>query len=67
MVVVLPLYHLEFQFTVRWDKPNGETGPVFGSSRLLILNLAFITTDANIMGETIPMCEAEDYILEWFY
>jgi fumarylacetoacetase len=26
------------------------------------LETAFITTDANIMGETIPINEAEDYI-----
>jgi fumarylacetoacetase len=44
--------------------PNGETSPVFGSSRLIDFELetAFITTDANIMGETIPINEAEDYI-----
>lgn len=44
--------------------PNGETQPVFGPSRLVDfeLEMAFITTDANIMGETIPVNEAEDYI-----
>lgn len=44
--------------------PNGETSPVFGPSRLVDFELetAFITTDANIMGETIPINEAEDYI-----
>ena len=44
--------------------PNGETLPVFGSSRLVDFELetAFITTDANIMGENIPVGEAEDYI-----
>src|SRR3970040_2545843 len=44
--------------------PNGETTPVFGPSRLVDFELetAFITTDANIMGETIPISEAEDYI-----
>jgi fumarylacetoacetase len=31
------------------------------------LETAFITTDANIMGETIPINEAEDYILGWYY
>lgn len=44
--------------------PNGETTPVFGPSRLVDFELetAFITTDANIMGENIPVYEAEDYI-----
>ncbi len=44
--------------------PNGETTPVFGPSRLVDFELetAFITTDANIMGENIPVNEAEDYI-----
>ncbi|UOK42042.1 MULTISPECIES: fumarylacetoacetase [Flavobacterium] len=44
--------------------PNGETQPVFGPSRLVDFELetAFITTDANIMGENIPLTEAEDYI-----
>jgi fumarylacetoacetase len=44
--------------------PNGETLPVFGSSRLVDFELetAFITTDVNIMGENIPVGEAEDYI-----
>ena len=44
--------------------PNGETTPVFGPSRLIDFELetAFITTDANIMGENIPVHEAEDYI-----
>lgn len=44
--------------------PNGETTPVFGPSRLIDFELetAFITTDANIMGENIPINEAEDYI-----
>jgi fumarylacetoacetase len=44
--------------------PNGETQPVFGPSRLVDfeLEMAFITTDANIMGEPIPVNEAEDYI-----
>jgi fumarylacetoacetase len=44
--------------------PNGETTPVFGASRLVDFELetAFITTDANIMGENIPISEAEDYI-----
>ncbi len=44
--------------------PNGESSPVFGPSRLVDFELetAFITTDANIMGENIPVHEAEDYI-----
>ena len=44
--------------------PNGETTPVFGPSRMVDFELetAFITTDANVMGETIPITEAEDYI-----
>ncbi len=44
--------------------PAGEKTPVFGPSRLVDFELetAFITTDANVMGETIPVHEAEDYI-----
>lgn len=44
--------------------PNGATEPVFGPSRLVDFELetAFITTDANIMGENIPVKDAEDYI-----
>lgn len=44
--------------------PNGETTPVFGPSRLVDFELetGFITTDANIMGENIPVHEAEDHI-----
>jgi len=44
--------------------PNGETTPVFGPSRSVDFELetAFITTDVNIMGESIPICEVEDYI-----
>ena len=44
--------------------PNGESSPVFGPSRLIDFELetAFITTDANVMGENIPVHEAEDYI-----
>lgn len=51
-------------------RPNGQTlpadatQPVFGPSRLVDfeLEMAFITTDANIMGEPIPVEEAEDHI-----
>ncbi|MQP53218.1 MULTISPECIES: fumarylacetoacetase [unclassified Flavobacterium] len=44
--------------------PNGETTPVFGPSRLVDFELetAFITTDANLMGEPIPVEDAEDHI-----
>ena len=44
--------------------PAGETTPIFGPSRLVDFELetAFITTDANLMGEPIPINEAEDYI-----
>ena len=44
--------------------PNGETTPVFGPSRLVDFELetAFITTDANLMGEPIPVEEAEEHI-----
>jgi fumarylacetoacetase len=44
--------------------PNGESTPVFGPSRLVDFELetAFITTDANLMGEPIPVEEAEDHI-----
>lgn len=44
--------------------PNGETTPVFGPSKLVDfeLEMAFITTDANIMGEPIPVEEAEEHI-----
>ncbi len=44
--------------------PAGETSPVFGPSRLVDFELetAFITTDANIMGENIPVHEAPEYI-----
>lgn len=44
--------------------PKGSEKPVFGPSRLVDfeLEMAFITTDANTMGEPIPIDEAEDYI-----
>lgn len=44
--------------------PAGENTPLFGPSRTIDfeLEMAFITTDANIMGENIPVHEAEDYI-----
>lgn len=44
--------------------PNGETQPIFGASKLVDfeLEMAFITTDANQLGEPIPVEEAEEYI-----
>ena len=44
--------------------PNGETQPVFGPSRLVDFELetAFITTDANLMGEPVSVAEAEECI-----
>ncbi len=44
--------------------PKDATTPVFGPSRLVDfeLEMAFITTDANDLGEQIPVDEAEAYI-----
>ena len=44
--------------------PNGETDPVFGPSKLVDfeLEMAFITTDANVMGDAVSVDEAEKYI-----
>jgi len=44
--------------------PAGATEPVFGPSKLVDfeLEMAFITTDANDLGEPIPLEEAEEYI-----
>lgn len=44
--------------------PKGATTPVFGPSKLVDfeLEMAFITTDANLMGEAIPIDQAEEYI-----
>ncbi|GAB1856592.1 fumarylacetoacetase [Flavobacteriaceae bacterium MHTCC 0001] len=44
--------------------PFGATKPVFGPSKLIDfeLEMAFITTDANDLGEPIPIEEAEEYI-----
>ncbi len=44
--------------------PDGATEPVFGPSKLVDfeLEMAFITTDANLLGEPIPVNEAEEYI-----
>ncbi|WP_369049002.1 fumarylacetoacetase [Tenacibaculum sp. UWU-22] len=47
------------------SRPNeGETTPNFGPSKLLDfeLEMAFITTASNNLGERIPIEEAEDYI-----
>lgn len=51
-------------------RPNGQTmppeakTPVFGPSQRVDFELetAFITTDANLLGEPLPIEEAEDYI-----
>jgi fumarylacetoacetase len=51
-------------------RPNGQTlandasEPIFGPSKLVDfeLEMAFITTDANVLGEPVPVNEAEDYI-----
>lgn len=44
--------------------PNGATEPVFGPAKMVDfeLEMAFITTDANALGEPIPVNEAEDHI-----
>jgi fumarylacetoacetase len=46
------------------SKPAGTDNPVFGPSKLVDfeLEMAFITTDVNKLGERIPIEEAEDYI-----
>ncbi len=44
--------------------PAGSDEPIYGPSKLVDfeLEMAFITTDANVLGETIPVNEAENYI-----
>ena len=44
--------------------PNGATEPVFGPSKLVDFELetAFITTDANLMGEPVSVHDAEECI-----
>ncbi|HSR59221.1 MAG TPA: fumarylacetoacetase [Robiginitalea sp.] len=44
--------------------PKGAETPVFGPSAQVDfeLEMAFVTTDANLLGEPIPVKEAEDYI-----
>ncbi|MDN3593394.1 fumarylacetoacetase [Zunongwangia endophytica] len=44
--------------------PEGASEPVFGPSKQIDfeMEMAFITTDANLLGEPIPVDEAEEYI-----
>lgn len=44
--------------------PNGESQPIFGPSKLVDfeLEMGFITTDANKIGKSISIDEAEDHI-----
>ena len=44
--------------------PAGSDEPIYGPSKLVDfeLEMAFITTDANVLGETIPVNEAANYI-----
>jgi len=44
--------------------PKGETQPIFGPSKRIDFELetAFITTDANLFGESIAVDEAEEHI-----
>ncbi|QAA81446.1 fumarylacetoacetase [Aequorivita sp. H23M31] len=44
--------------------PPEKSEPIFGPSKLVDfeLEMAFITTDANVLGEPIPVNEAEEYI-----
>lgn len=44
--------------------PKGAETPVFGPSAQVDfeLEMAFVTTDANLLGDPIPVREAEDYI-----
>lgn len=44
--------------------PNGESSPVFGTSKLMDfeLEMGFITTDGKHLGERITADEAEDYL-----
>ncbi len=45
-------------------KPGEDGIPGFGATKLLDfeLEMAFITTDANVLGHRVPIEEAEDYI-----
>ncbi len=44
--------------------PEGAENPIFSPSKMIDfeLEMAFITTDANALGEPIPVNEAEEYI-----
>ncbi|MDM1398784.1 MULTISPECIES: fumarylacetoacetase [Myroides] len=44
--------------------PKGATTPIFGASQRVDFELetAFITTDANLMGDSVPVDDAEEYI-----
>ncbi|WP_430612229.1 fumarylacetoacetase [Flavobacterium sp. JP2137] len=44
--------------------PKGASQPIFGTSKRVDFELetAFITADANLMGNPIPIAEAEDHI-----
>ncbi len=44
--------------------PSGAESPVFGPSKLLDfeVEMAFITTDANKLGKSIPLSDTRDYI-----
>lgn len=44
--------------------PFGSDTPIFGPSKAVDfeMEMAFITTDANDLGDPIPIAEAEDYI-----
>ncbi len=44
--------------------PKGAEAPIYGPSTMVDfeLEMAFITTDANDLGESIPVNEAEEYI-----
>ncbi len=44
--------------------PKGADKPIFGQSKRVDfeLEMAFITTDANVMGEPVSVDEAEEYI-----
>ena len=44
--------------------PKGSDKPIFGPSKRIDfeLEMAFITTDANVMGEPVPVDQAEEHI-----
>ena len=49
--------------------PNGYESPIFGPSKAVDfeLEMAFITTDANDLGDSISSNEAENYIFGLVY